>query len=526
MSFINSFFVSSALLCTSLSAHVPKWTKQEWDALYAKPLLLPHLCGAAIAEYQVSGADNCPQSNWAAWEVKGTHNGHPTIKNNDRSGSGSDFWHKWRDSIDHLKELGCNSFRFSVEWSVIEPEEGVFCPEALQHYADLCDALIEAGIIPMITLHHFTHPQWFEDRGGFAVEANIPLFVRFCEHVFTKLSSKVSLWCTINEIGPFVFEGYVEGVFPPGKFLALHEAAVVMRTMLKAHCDVYRALKALPGGDRAQIGLVHQYAPFEAHSSLFSSMSKAARGYAAMIALSGYIGASSYGLNPRVLSSLTFAKYCGVGVAAFAGLNILEQVPARFMHYLFNDAMLNFLKTGVLFPYIPLLRMTITDAPDCYDFIGLNVYSRMVMRSRVCDAVLGKPAPDSEFPIVYPTGRDGELKTDMPYVICPESLYAGIVEMSKLGKPIYITENGAPDKHGAYRGLYIKSYLTALSRALYDGYDVRGFYYWSLMKNFEWNRGYEQNFGLYEVDPQTYEWTLCPGAEVYQAALSTGIHCF
>jgi beta-glucosidase/6-phospho-beta-glucosidase/beta-galactosidase len=548
------FLRFSLLFClvfqaTGVSADIRKWSKSEWDFLYEQPLLLPPLCGVAVSEYQVRGQDGCPHSNWAAWEAKAVHNGHPTINNNDWSGNACDFQNMWHDDIGLITDIGCNAFRFSVEWSNIEPEEGIFCQEALDEYIDIVDALLQAGIVPMITLHHFTHPQWFEDKGGFAHEANIYLFVRFCEYVFTRLSDRVHLWCTINEIGPFVFQGYVHGAFPPGKTMALREAALVIRNMLRAHCDVYRALKKLPGGDKAQIGLVHQYLPVEAHSSWCSSLFKAGGGYALLMALSNpRIGTYDHTLqlgnsprplyyagdpmflshlpifeHPTVSTALTIAKYTIAAGAVVAGFNLMERVPAWFMGYLFNDAMLHFLKTGVLFPCIPFMRMTIEDAPECYDFIGLNLYSRVVMRSRVCDALLGREAPDPANPIVYPTGKESELMTDMPYAICPEALYEGIVEMSKLGKPIYITENGAPDRYDVYRGFYIKSYLYALSRALYDGYDVRGLFYWSFMDNFEWDMGYNQKFGLYEVDFDTKKRTLRKGAEVYRDAVKTAL---
>ncbi|HEV2916448.1 MAG TPA: family 1 glycosylhydrolase [Candidatus Babeliales bacterium] len=517
-----------------LTADIKKWTQAEWNTIYSEPLLLPELCGVALSEYQVSGAHYCPHSNWAAWEAQGTHRGHPTIHNNECSGKACDFWQLWPQDISLIQDLGCNALRISIEWSAIESAEGEFCQEALQHYIDMIDALIAQGITPMITLHHFTHPQWFEDKGGFAQEANIFYFVRFCEYVFTHLADKVRLWCTINEIGPFVFEGYIEGVFPPGKVMALRQAALVMRNMLKAHCDVYRALKKLPHGQEAQIGLVHQYAPFESYSSYRSSMLKSVGTYTLLMALGSILPIGTYDhtllINNRQiysqgdvipLSDNAIYKCLLATGTIIAGFNLLEKIPTAFMNYIFNDAMLHFLQTGTLFPYIPGWRMTIADAPQCYDFIGLNVYSRMVMRSRVCDALCLKPAPEPEFPVVYPSGKDGELMTSMPYAICPESLYEGIVQLSKLGKPIYITENGVADTYDVYRGMYIKSYLYALSKALYDGYDVRGYFYWSLLDNFEWNRGYSQKFGLYDVDLVTQKRTLKRGAQVYKDLIQT-----
>lgn len=540
-----SFFLSVTIIFQPFSvfADIKKWSLEEWNKLYQRPLLPQtkkgnFLFGTGVSEHQVSGSDNCPHSNWAAWETKDMHGSHPTIHNHERSGKACDFWNVWKDDIARMQELETNSFRFSVEWSAIEPVEGEFCQEAIQHYSDMVDELLKAGIKPNITLHHFTHPQWFEEKGGWEVEANNKYFTRFCEHVFNKLSGQASpdkiLWVTFNEIGPFVFEGYIEGVFPPGKTMALRSAATVMRNMLKAHCDVYRTLKALPNGQEAQIGLVHQYAPFETYSVWPTGSIKTSAGLGALVAgclaaqgkdISTLVGNEKY-----IHKSLGIAKNIGLFGLAISAIytlmnaNLLEKIPVIFMNYVFNDAMIHFLKTGTLFPWIPGLRMTIEDAPQSFDFIGVNGYSRMVMRSRACDAVCGKKAPLPEFPIVYPSGKDGEYMTSMPYAICPEALYEGIVEMAKLGKPIYVTENGAPDTHDTYRGFYIKQHLYALSKALYDGYDVRGYYYWSLLDNFEWNRGYSQKFGLYDVNMQTQKRTLKKGAEVYRDAVHAALN--
>ena len=164
-----------------------------------------------------------------------------------------------------------------------------------------------------------------------------------------------------------------------------------------------------------------------------------------------------------------------------------------------------------LFPCIPGLRLTIPDGHDSYDFIGLNFYSRVVIESRLTDCVLSSGKREA----VFPHCRQGELMTDMEYGVCPEGLYAAIKDMSQFGKPIYITENGVADKHDDIRALWIKRYLYAVSKALADGYDVRGYYYWSLMDNFEWDRGYVQRFGLYEVDLITQKGTLRHSAQCY-----------
>lgn len=499
-------------ITTFFQVALPTISLWDWSTINLDDIVLPQIRGVGTSAYQIYGQQECPDSNWAAWESKKVHNGYRTIEHDDFSRDACNGWHHCFEDINLIKELGCNSYRFSIEWSKIEPTEGEFCQEAIDHYVAFAKALVAAGIEPMITLHHFTHPQWFEDRGGFENEDNIHYFVRFCTRMFNALSDDVKLWCTINEIGPFVFQGYINGAFPPGKHSFL-SAFKVMRTMLKAHCDVYRALKQLPHGNECKIGLVHAYLAIEPYSSLRKTMLTSA----VSLALLGYMQAlMSEHYTPD--ASLQSALQYTAGVAALgAGLNVLEQAPAYVMDYIFNGAMLNFLKTGTLFPYIPYLRTTIEDAPSCYDFIGINVYSRVVIRSRVLDALVTRDFND----VVYPTCREGEIMTDMQYGICPEALYESIKAMSTLKVPLYITENGISDAYDDRRPLFIKRYLYALSKAIKDGYDVRGYYYWSLMDNFEWNEGYAKKFGLYAVDMNTKERTMKKSAQLYRDAITT-----
>lgn len=496
-----SFLIISFSL--ALQAVVPQW---HWDSIDTQNLELPTFFtgfkwGVALSEHQVSGGFWCGDNNWNNWECKKSHKGlfstYPTIETGELSGCACNFWELYPEDIKLVKELGCNAFRISVEWSIIEPYEGQFDQAALEHYQELIRQCNEAGIEVMVTLHHFTHPQWFEDKGGFADEANIQYFVRFCKKVFKTLRKQVKLWCTINEVGPFVFQGYINGAFPPGKVLNIVLAMKVMRCMMLAHCEVYRALKTLPGGYEAQIGIVHQYLPIEMHNA----------GYGRAYALPD---APTKPIVSDIYSLYAFA----------AQLNFLERLPAYGMSFFFNDQLLGFLKTGTMFSWIPGLRLDIPDAPECNDFIGLNFYSRVVIKSDIYGVLTGNPAAGNhKKDIVFPSCLVHERMTDMEYGVCPESLYCAIQEIAKLGKPIYITENGAPDGQDEYRELWIRRYLYALSEAIRDGYDVRGYYYWSLMDNFEWDRGYSKKFGLYEVDFGTQERRLRDGAQAYREIL-------
>lgn len=456
-------FRTSVLFMLAVTTTLTSFADREqwnWSDLPQTTYNLPPLCGVAWAEYQNSGAINLPNTNWAHWEKKKDHNGHPTIDRHQESGIACNHLHTWKNDIQLISDLNANAARFSIDWSLIQPTQGSWDQEALDRYAEMVDEMLVNGITPMATLHHFVHPQWFEELGGFEKEENISYFVDFCTQVINQLGSKIKLWCTINEPGPFMFQGYINAAFPPGKFLDIQAAAEVMCNMLVAHVNVYKSAKQLSCGKDIEIGIVHQYLPFEPYSRW----------------------------NP------------------------LEQVTTYFLDYFFNKVALRFLKTGSYSFYIPGLasyEKEIPGAQHCYDFIGLNYYSHVVTEINPLTLTSG------------PSCFQGEIMTDMQYPIYPEGLYFAIKRMAELGKPIYVTENGCPDARDDRRALFIQRYLYALSKARNEGYDVRGYFYWSLMDNFEWNNGYDKHFGLYKVDFETQERTLREGAKILQKIYGT-----
>jgi len=423
----------------------------DWSEVDVEKVKLPKefLWGTAVSEFQVSGAENCPDSQWADWENP-----------EDPSGSATDMWHKYNEDISLMKELGLNSFRFSIEWSLIEPEEGIFDQSVMEHYKEMVRALKEAEITPMVTLHHFSNPRWFEEKGAFEKEENIEDFVRFSKYVFSNLSDEVELWGTINEPTVYTLMGYMLGEFPPGK-VDFQLAAEVLKNLLLAHVKVYQELKVMPNGDVCQIGLVHQYLKFEAYHNW----------------------------------------------------NGFEVIPCLLLTNNLHKQVMNFLKTGKFSFYIPFmanLSFEEKEAPESFDFIGLNYYSR---------AVISMQASLSE-PLGAACYRD-EIMTDMPYAMYPEGLYMAIAETSDLlGKPIYITENGIADSKDDRRAIFLERYLYALAKASEEGYDVRGYFYWSLIDNYEWAEGWKMKFGLYSLDLETKERTLRDGAKVYQKVIS------
>lgn len=414
--------------------------------------------GSAVAEYQVSGADLCKDSNWAFFEQR---------SNIEPSGNACDFWNRCFDDIELIKDLGLKSFRFSLDWSMIEPRQGEINEDALAHYEQFCQKLLENNIQPMVTLHHFVHPQWFEELGAFEKEENIKHFVQFAETCFKRFQPYVKFWGTINEPSVYIFGGYIRSVFPPG-VLNLQKAGEVLGNLLKSHVEIYKKIKSMPGGQDAQIGIVHAYLPFK-----------------------------------------PFHKGGVRGP--------VENFVADILNHMLNDSVMNFFKTGKYTFCVPqtallsiLPRITahvqfdMPEAPQALDFFGLNFYSHVQL------SINSEKGVSEGY-------RSEDIKTDMPYPFYPEGMYHAIMKVCQYNVPIYITENGIADAKDDRRALWIERYLYAVGKAIEDGADVRGFYYWSLLDNYEWDMGYPLKFGLYHVDRETQKRTLRDGSRTYQA---------
>lgn len=412
------------------------------------------LWGVATAAHQVEG--DCTQNNWWAWEHSKTPQGESRIKTGETSGNACEHWNRYGEDIEHIVELGCNAYRFSIEWSKVEPAENQFDQAALDHYKAVIRALRQQGIEPMVTLHHFTNPVWFEKLGAFQKKKNIPYFVRFAEKVFDELQDQVTYWCTINEPSVYATMGYFRGEFPPGK-RNIRKTGMVLKNLLEAHVQVYVALKKHTGGTEAKIGLVKNLTQFD----------------------------------PVHRNSLP------------------DWIVARTLHNAFNTSVLRFLKTGRFrFSLLgtTLVRHHNQNAPKSNDFIGLNYYSHFNVKFSFTKG------------FTFQLHKD-DVPTDMGYAIYPEGIYRALHETAHLGLPIIITENGIADKRDDRRFLFIRTYLYAVSRAIEEGVDVRGFFYWSLMDNFEWAEGYAMKFGLYAVNFETQERTLRTGSEAYRMAI-------
>ncbi len=443
--------IAGVLLTLHLRFPELRW---DWSSIDTGDVEFPanFVWGTATAAHQVEG--DMPANNWTWWEDQTDKHGRPRIHGGARSGKAVEHFSRYAEDIQRMRdELGVDSYRFSVAWSRIEPEEGRFDQHALDHYSQVIDTLLEAGITPMVTLHHFTHPLWFEQKGSFEHQENLKHFVRFSKEVFSQYSDRVPRWCTHNEPGPFAVMGWGLGAFPPG-VRSPSRMVPVLANLMRSHDQVTRSLKAMPNGNSVEIGLVKNIFQFD----------------------------------------------------PWRRWNPLHWGLARVLEEVYNDSILGYLKTGEFRVRVPGLRYaeTISSGPAPGDFVGLNYYSHLMVT----------PFTSTEPPFET-FARPGDIKVDMPYCIYPEGFYRALKQIGEVGKPIYITENGLPDDRDDRRAHWIQTYAYAMSRAMAEGVDVRGYHYWSLLDNFEWAEGWDPRFGLFGVDYETQERSLRKGARAF-----------
>jgi len=304
--------------------------------------------------------------------------------------------------------------------------------------------------IPHATLWHYTHPSWFEDLGGFERRENAAYFIEYARVLFLRFRRHVQLWTTFNEPIVALLGGYGMGIVPPGKPLRIARIGQVYANMLEAHDLCYRELKALPGGATARVGFVHNYATFVPLKDGLL-----------------YLGA-------RVFSRFATNMWANQGLIDFFRTGVFEWhsgIPG----------------TGT--------RRDLGRRPGL-DFIGVNFYSR---------GVLGMFLQPACFP--------GEEMTEMPYAMWPRGMYECLKHLADAGVPLLVSENGISDSKDAVRGAWIDGYLAEVERAIEDGIDVRGYLYWTLTDNFEWQFGFNMRFGLFEWVPETGERVLREGSK-------------
>lgn len=422
--------------------------------------------GAATAAHQVEGGTT--NNQWTAWESVTRSDGRPGIFTGENAGLAADHWNRFDQDLELMQDLGIDTYRFSLEWSRIEPSEGVFDDEALDRYRSWCVKLRAAGIEPMVTLHHFTDPLWLTEKGGFENRASVDAFGRFVEHVVPRLADVVDWWVTVNEPSVYTLMGWVIGEFPPGKNDP-KMAVRVMQNVLLAHARAYHLIHELDTVDAdgdgipCKAGIAKNLVPFE----------------------------------PR------------------QWYNPLDALGTEILDRFYNLAPLEAIHTGRLKLSVPgqaHLDVVHPELKGTMDYIGLNHYFRQLVRVNPLNP---KNALENGF-------DDVSMKSDMGWDLRPQSLYDALLMLKPYGVPIYITENGTADGDtpDARRRQFLLDCLYAAHQAIEDGIDLRGYLYWSLLDNFEWAHGFSARFGLYRVDYATQERTLTAGGGLFQQIIA------
>jgi beta-glucosidase len=392
------------------------------------------LWGAATSAHQVEGG-NTLNDWWRFEQLPGKIHGGAL------SGAACRHYERFDQDFALAQADGHNAHRLSLEWSRIEPERGRFDPGAVAHYHAVLASLKRHGLLPMVTLHHFTNPLWIADRGGWENHETVGhfcAFVRFCAREF---GGEVDWWCTVNEPEVFAFRGWSEGVWPPGE----HDesaALVVIAHQLEAHGHAYRILHE---EDRTD--------------------------------------ADGDGLAARV----GFAKHCPQ-LEADRWWFPLDGLRAHFENAVFNDAVISAAVTGEIALSIPGARPVRRHVPELeksLDWFGLNYYTRWKVRMF---------APDPH------VTRRGAEKTDLDWEIYPAGIERALLRVARAGVPVLVTENGFADARDSFRSRAMVEYLLHVGRAMDRGVRVLGYFHWSLLDNFEWADGFKGRFGLYRVD--------------------------
>jgi len=399
------------------------------------------LWGTATSSYQYEGGNT--HNQWYRWEQQG-HTGA-----GEGCGKAVNWWDSAESDFALVEHMGHNALRLSLEWSRIEPDEGQWDSAAFDRYRTMLADLRDRRIKPMVTLHHFTEPLWFADRGGFARDDNIGFFVRYVTRAVENLRDLCDFWITINEPNVYVSMGYVLGIYPPGKH-DLPAAGRVLRNLVRAHVEAFYSIRRLQ--PEAQIGYCLDYRLFDP-------------------------------AHPH---------------------SLLDRGLARLHETYFVWAALQAAETG-RFPFpLRLFMPPIAQAAGARDYHGINYYTREMVGF---DATL----PSATF--VRRSAAPGSIYSDagrehIAEEIYPYGLYRvlkSVYRRARGNKPLYITENGVRDAADSRRPQALLEHLAMLHRAISEGVPVRGYLHWTLVDDFEWAEGWGTHLGLVAMNPLTQE---------------------
>ena len=412
--------------------------------------------GVATSAYQVEGAWSEDGKGPSVWDTFAHTPGN--VSDGSTADVACDHYHRWAMDLDLMSSLKVNAYRFSVSWPRILPGGGgVVEPRGLDFYDRLVEGLLQRGIAPYVTLFHWDLPQALEDRGGWTVRDTAERFAEYTDVMARRLGDRVAAWITLNEPAVHCFYGYALGSAAPGRTMALGVYPVVHHLLL-AHGLAVRAIRA--AGVKGIVGITNNLAP------VWPADSKSA---ADLAAAQRYGGVRNWQfVDPILLGRQPFDP---------------EQV------YVGSD--FSIVRSG-----------DPAAIAEPIDFLGVNFYAPEKVR-----------APDEGNPLGFEqVPIDGVPRTGFDWPVVPDALteLIGLLRdrYARALPPIYITENGTSIEdvvdggrvHDAFRVAYLDRHLRALAAAMSAGADVRGYFCWTLMDNFEWEAGFGERFGLVYTD--------------------------
>lgn len=407
------------------------------------------LWGASTAAYQIEGAYNEDGRGESIWDRFSHTPG--KIENGDTGDVACDHYHRWREDLRVMQQLGLRAYRFSIAWPRIYPQgRGPLNRAGLDFYARLVDGLLAANIQPFVTLYHWDLPQQLQDRGGWLARDTAYAFADYAETLVKHLSDRVQFWATLNEPWCVAFLGHSSGVHAPGLCDKTQRAALqAAHHTLVAHGLGVQAMRTVNA--HIQVGIVLNLWSIETQDDTPADRTLVEREWQRQL---------GWFLDP-----LLHAEY---------PLLAWQEREAQAPEMQPNDLKL---------------------AAQRLDFLGVNNYDRALLagEGRRIQPVPGAEHTTMGWEVHAPALRRLLNKLHQRYPL----------------PPIYITENGAAfadsiaadgKVHDPRRVAYLHDYVTQVGLAIQDGVDVRGYLVWSLMDNFEWARGYSQRFGLAYVD--------------------------
>ena len=428
--------------------------------------------GAATSAYQIEGAVTEDGRGPSVWDTFSRVPG--AIDNGDIGDLACDHYHRMPEDVALIKELDLDVYRFSVAWPRVQPGgRGPANPAGLDFYERLVDGLLEAGVDPWPTLFHWDTPQELEDAGGWANRDTAYRFADYAELVYNRLGDRIRTWTTLNEPSVVTTHGYLGGVHAPGR-TSLADAAAAAHHQLLGHGlagQRMRELAASAGNDFA-LAVTLNLGPATPASETPEDIDAVRRADA---------------MNNRLyLDPIWYKRY---------PQDLVQDLAAEGVELPVQDGDLELIGTPI-------------------DSLGVNFYFGQQLSGRTEDGA----TQDEQGRPVSRHVLQGLPQTYMGWEIMPHDFASLLIRVGREypGVPVYITENGAafddkPDEsgfvHDTDRVGYIADHLAAVAEAREQGTDIRGYFVWSLLDNFEWAFGFDKRFGIVRVDFETFKRT-------------------